>query len=55
MLHLKATTQYKLTILNLKYYRKEFIHIQSLKTYSLNLHFQDILRNQNLLASHIFY
>jgi hypothetical protein len=55
MLHLKTTTQYKLTIPNLKSYKKEFILIQSLKTHSLNLCFQDIFRNKNLLASHILY
>ncbi len=53
MLHLK-TTQYKLTIPNLKSYWKEFIIIQSFNTHSLNLHFGDILVDQNLLASHNF-
>ncbi len=37
----------------MKSYWKEFIIIQSLNTHSLNLHFLDILVNQNLLASHI--
>ncbi len=53
MLHWKIITEYKLTIPNLESYWKEFIIIQSLNIHSLNLHFPDILVNQNLLASHI--
>jgi len=51
MLHLK--TCYKLTIPNLKFYEKNSIIIQSFNIHSLNLHFWEILVNQNLLSSHI--
>ncbi len=51
---LKTIAQYKITIVYLKSYHKEFIIIQSLNIHSLILHFQDILNYLNLLPSHIF-
>ncbi len=48
------TTQYKLNILHLRLYQKEFVLIQILNTCSLHFHFRDILMNPNLFASHIF-
>jgi hypothetical protein len=53
MRHLKKIAQYKVTIAYLKSYCKEFIIIQSLNTRSLKLHFQYILNDPDLLASHI--
>jgi hypothetical protein len=53
MHRLKTISQYKVTITYLKSYHKEFTIIKSLNTCSLKLHFQDILNDPNLLASHI--
>jgi len=49
----KTIAQYKITIVSLNSYHKKFIILQSLNTRSLKLHFQDILNDPNLLASHI--
>ncbi len=53
MHHLKTTAQYEITIVSLKSYCKHFIIIQFLNTCSLKLHFQDVLNDPNLFASHI--
>ncbi len=53
MHRLKKFAQCKVTIAYLKSYCKEFIIIQSLITRSLKLHFQYILNDLDLLASHI--
>jgi len=50
---LKTTTQYEITIASLKSYPKEFIIIQSLNTHLSKLHFQNILNDPNIFASHI--
>jgi hypothetical protein len=49
----KTTTQYEITIASSKSYHKEFIIIQSLNTHPSKLHFQNILNDPNLFASHI--
>jgi hypothetical protein len=49
----RTTTQYELTLISLKFYHTKFVIIESLNTRSLTLHFQNILANQNLSASHI--
>jgi hypothetical protein len=50
---LKTTTQYEITIIFLKSYHKEFIITQSLNIHPSKLHFQNILNDPNLFASHI--
>jgi hypothetical protein len=55
MLCLKTIGQYKLTIYDLKSYREKNILIQSFNMQSLNLHFENILAYQNLIASHVLY
>jgi hypothetical protein len=53
MHRLKTTIQHAITIASFISYHKKFIIMQFLNTYSLKLHFQDILNNPNLFASHI--
>jgi len=50
---LKTIAQYEITIISLKFYHKEFIIIQFLNIQILKLHFQNILNDPNLFASHI--
>jgi hypothetical protein len=50
---LKTIAQYEKTIISLKFYHKELIIIQFLNIQNLKLHFQNILNDPNLFASHI--
>ncbi len=54
MVRLRTNAQYKLAIVSLKSYHSKFIIVQSFNTHSLTLHFEDILIDSNLLATHFF-
>jgi hypothetical protein len=50
---LKTIAQYKITIDSLKSCYKKFVIVQYLNIHYLKLHFQNILNDPNLFASHI--
>ncbi len=53
MFQLKTNAQYKLAIISLKSYCSKTFIIESFNIRSLTLHFEDIFKDPNLLASHI--
>ncbi len=53
MFQLRTNAQYKVDIVSLKSYHLEFLIVESFNARSLKLHFEDVLTNLNLLASHI--
>ncbi len=53
MFRLRTNAQYKLDIVVLKSYCSIFLIVESFNVHSLTLHFEDVLTNPNLLASHI--
>jgi hypothetical protein len=53
MFRLRTNAQYKLDIVVLKFYCSNFLIVKSFNVHSLTLHFEDVLTNPNLLASHI--
>ncbi len=54
MFRLKTNAQYKRAIVSLKSYHSKKLFVKSLNTCLLTLHFEDVLADPNLLASHIF-
>ncbi len=55
MFQLKTSAQYKLCIITLKSYCVKILIVQSFNNCSLTLHFEDVLKDPNILASHIIY
>ncbi len=54
MLQLRTNAHYKLAIVFLKSYCSKILIVKSFSTRFLTLHFEDVLADPNLLASHIF-
>ncbi len=53
MFQLRTNAQYKVDIVYLKSYCSKKLIVESFNACSLTLHFEDVLTNPNLLASHI--
>jgi len=53
MFRLRTNAEYKFDIVVLKSYRSNFLIVESFNVHFLTLHFEDVLTNPNLLASHI--
>jgi hypothetical protein len=55
MFQLRTNAQYKLAIVSLNSYCSKILIVKSFNIHFLTLHFEDVLVDSNLLASHILY